>query len=133
MVRGIRGATTVAENESPLIVAATRELLQKLVQENDIRPDAIASVFITMTPDLNATFPAQAIREMKGWKWVPLMCATEIAVPGSLPRCIRLMILANTDQPPEAIRHIYLGEAEQLRPDLAEEKALTPDGFSGTV
>ncbi|MDR6224499.1 chorismate mutase [Desmospora profundinema] len=133
MVRGIRGATTVAGNESKAIMAATGELLQRLVEANDIQPDDIASVFVTMTPDLNATFPARAIRTMPGWEWVPLMCASEIAVPDALPRCIRLMILANTTRSPREIRHVYLGGARALRPDLAGEKALTPDGFSGKV
>ncbi|OYD09976.1 chorismate mutase [Paludifilum halophilum] len=121
MIRGIRGATTVEKNDAGLILRATRELLEEIVRLNGIRPDAIASVFITMSPDLNATFPARAIREMSGWDSVPLMCASEIDVPGALSRCLRLLVHVNTDLQPEQIRHAYLKEARSLRPDLAEK------------
>ncbi|PTX59907.1 chorismate mutase [Melghirimyces profundicolus] len=120
-VRGIRGATTVSANEEQSVLDATRELLEAIVAKNRIQPDDIASVFITMSPDLNATFPARAIRAMTGWEAVPLMCASEIDVPGALSRCIRLMVLVNTDRTPSEIRHVYLGKARRLRPDLAEK------------
>ncbi|PTM58684.1 chorismate mutase [Desmospora activa DSM 45169] len=121
MVRGIRGATTVTANDAEVILTATRELLEAIVAANGVEPDDIASVFITMSSDLNATFPAEAIRTMPGWEWVPLMCASEIDVPGSLPRCIRLLILTDTTQSQREVKHVYLGEAKRLRPDLAED------------
>lgn len=118
-VRGIRGATTVDLNTAENILDETKTLLTEIVNRNDIEPDDIASVLITVSPDLTATFPARAIRSMPGWQYVPLMCAQEIAVPDSLPHCIRLMILVNTDKPADQIHHAYLKEAVQLRPDLS--------------
>lgn len=122
-VRGLRGATTVLENKSETILQATRELLQALLQANPgLQPDEIASAFFTVTEDLDATYPAQAARQM-GWQLVPLLCAREIPVPGSLPRCIRVLIHWNTDLPATAIRHVYLREASRLRPDLSGESS----------
>ncbi|SFS94511.1 chorismate mutase [Marininema halotolerans] len=117
-VRGIRGATTVEVNEEEAILTATRQLLEEIVEHNKVLPEDIASVFITATSDLTATFPAMAIRRMPDWEAVPLMCATEIDVPGSLPLCIRLLLHANTDRGQKEIRHVYLREARNLRPDL---------------
>src|SRR5206468_12918695 len=95
-VRGIRGATTVEHNEESEILNATNELLHQIIAENGIVPDEIASVFITVTTDLTAAFPAKAIRSMTGWELVPLMCSVEVPVEGSLPLCIRLMVMCNT-------------------------------------
>lgn len=92
-----------------------------MVERNGVHPAEIASVFVTMSPDLNATFPARGIRTMPGWKEVPLMCATEVDVPGALQKCIRLLVLANSDRDASGIRHVYLGDARQLRPDLADQ------------
>lgn len=122
-LRGIRGATTVSANEEEPILEATRELLKAIVKKNRVQPEDIASVFVTMSPDLDATFPARAIRTMPGWEAVPLMCATEVDVPGALQKCIRLLVLNNTEQRPSEIRHVYLREARRLRPDLAEKQA----------
>lgn len=116
--RGVRGATTAEQNKREAILAATRELLLAMVQANDIRPEDLAAVFFTCTPDLTAAFPAEAARSL-GWTHVPLLDAQEIPVPGALPRCIRVLMLWNTDRPPEAIRHLYLRRAASLRPDLA--------------
>ncbi|MBD1371616.1 chorismate mutase [Hazenella sp. IB182357] len=118
-VRGIRGAITVEENETNVILAETKTLLLEIVAQNKIMPEDICSVFVTVTADINATFPARAIRTMPQWEAVPLLCASEIAVPGSLPRCIRLLVLVNTEKPASEIQHVYLKEAEQLRPDLS--------------
>lgn len=116
--RGIRGATTVAENEVETILQATRELLEAILKENDgMMTEDIGSAVFTVTEDLNATFPAQAAREM-GWGLVPMMCAREIPVPGSLPKVIRVMVHWNTDTPQSDIRHVYLRDAMKLRPDL---------------
>ncbi|WP_199614950.1 chorismate mutase [Paenibacillus alkalitolerans] len=119
-VRGIRGATTVERNEEPHILAATAELLEAIVVENGVTPEEIGSVFVTVTPDLDAAFPAAAIRNMAGWELVPLMCSVEIPVKGALPMCIRLMVLANTMKAQNEIVHVYLNEAKKLRPDLVK-------------
>jgi chorismate mutase len=117
-VRGIRGATTVDHNEVDEILSATVELLNQIVLENDIQPDDICSVFVTVTQDLDATFPARAIRQMAGWELVPLMCSLEIPVKNSLEKCIRLMVLVNTEKTQKDIQHVYLNHARKLRPDL---------------
>ncbi len=121
MVRGIRGATTIAENSEREIVAKTRELVEAMIVANDIEPEAVAHVLITVTDDINATFPAKVLREFDGWKYVPVVCAREIPVPGSLPLCIRILMTVNTDSKQEEIKHIYLHEAKKLRPDLLEK------------
>lgn len=118
-VRGIRGAITVQHNDEAEILAATAQLLEEIVRANRVQPEAIASVFVTMTTDLDAAFPARAIRQMAGWEFVPLMCSTEIPVQGSLPRCIRLMVQVNTDMQQHEMKHVYLNEAKILRPDLS--------------
>ncbi|AIQ13504.1 chorismate mutase [Paenibacillus durus] len=120
--RGIRGATTVTRNDETEILRETVLLLREMVERNDIIAEDICSVWITMTTDLDATFPARAIREIEGWELVPLMCSTEIPVKGSLPKCIRLMVQVNTDKSQSEIRHVYLNEAQKLRPDLSESK-----------
>ncbi|MNH78066.1 Chorismate mutase AroH [compost metagenome] len=117
--RGIRGATTVTQNDENEILHETVVLLKEIVARNEIVPEDICSVWITLTQDLDATFPARAIRQMNGWDLVPLMCSIEIPVQGSLPRCIRLMIQVNTNKSQREIKHVYLNEAKALRPDLA--------------
>ncbi|MEF3301799.1 chorismate mutase [Paenibacillus sp. GYB003] len=119
-VRGVRGAITVERNEEAEILNATAELLGQIVADNAIKPEDIASVFVTVTQDLNAAFPAKAIREMQGWELVPLMCALEISVPGGLEKCIRLMVSVNTEKSQKEMRHVYLNNAIKLRPDLTE-------------
>ena len=117
-VRGIRGATTVAENETEIILQATRELLEAIVKENaDMKPEDVGSAIFTVTEDLTATFPAQAARQM-GWSMVPMMCSREIPVPNSLPRAIRVLVHWNTETPQSQIKHVYLRDAVKLRPDL---------------
>jgi len=117
--RGIRGAISVKANTA--IVSATRELLERIVAANPLQVEEIASVIFTATPDLSAAYPACAAREM-GWVNVPLLCMQEMAVAGSLSRCIRVLVHWNTDLPASQIRHVYLGAAQTLRPDLMEEK-----------
>src|SRR5512142_1868616 len=116
--RGLRGATTADENTSTAILAATTELLEALAAANHLQAAEIASAIFTPTPDLSAAFPAQAARSL-GWSAVPLLDAVEVAVPGSLPRCIRVLIHWNTERPAAQVRHIYLHGAASLRPDLA--------------
>ncbi|HAX68393.1 MAG TPA: chorismate mutase [Anaerolineae bacterium] len=116
--RGIRGATTVAEDDPDQILQATRELLEAIMQENArFAPEDVGSAIFTVTDDLASTFPAQAARQM-GWGLVPMMCAREIPVPGSLPKVIRVLVHWNTDTPQSQIRHVYLRDAVKLRPDL---------------
>lgn len=120
-VRGIRGAITVDVNEEGPILDATIELLKGIIEVNRFAPEDIASVFVTVTQDLDSTFPARAIRQMEGWDLVPLMCSLEVPVKGSLEKCIRLMVLVNTEVSQKDIRHVYLNRATALRPDLASK------------
>ena len=117
-IRGIRGATTVTADEPDLILQATRELLEEILEENEgMRPEDVASAIFTVTDDLASTFPAQGARQM-GWGLVPMLCAREIPVPSSLPRVIRVLVHWNTDVPQNEITHVYLRDAVKLRPDL---------------
>src|SRR5438132_7409979 len=117
-VRGIRGATTTQEDSGAAITEATIELLAQIARENTLDPGDIAAAWFTTTPDLTSEFPAAAARQL-GWGDVPLMCAHEMGVPSSnprsLPRCIRVLLLVNTDVPSSAIRFVYLRGAERLR------------------
>ena len=117
-VRGLRGAISVTENTSEQIIAATRELLTELLRANAIAGfDEIVSAIFTTTPDLTAAFPAEAARAL-GMQHVPLLCASEIAVPHGMPRIIRILLHINTDRPQRDVVHVYLGEAKKLRPDV---------------
>jgi chorismate mutase len=117
-IRGIRGATTVPADEADLILQATRELLEAILDENfAMKPEDVASAIFTVTDDLISTFPAQAARQM-GWDLVPMLCAREIPVPESLSRVIRVLVHWNTDLPQSEIKHVYLRDAVKLRPDL---------------
>ena len=114
----IRGATSVAEDKPHLITEATRELLEKIVQRNWLEVDEIVSVLFTVTSDLKSLFPAVAARQM-GWVGVPLLCASEIPVEGSLPRCLRALLQVELRAPRPLDTHVYLREAVALRPDVA--------------
>lgn len=124
--RGVRGATTVEDDDRDAILSATRELLLAMVESNGIQPEDLAAIFFTCTPDLAAAFPAEAAREL-GWREVPLLDAQEMAVPGALPRCIRALLLWNTSRPLGQVRHVYLRGAQMLRPDLAAEPNTVPE------
>jgi len=117
--RGVRGATTVDRNDREEILAATRQLVALMVRRNGIDRKDVASAIFSTTPDLDAEFPALAARQL-GWLDVPLLCGHEIAVPGGLPHCIRVLVHWNTDVPQDAIQHIYIREAVRLRPDLCK-------------
>jgi chorismate mutase len=117
-IRGVRGATTATANDANSILGATEGLLVELVQANRIAVEDLAAAFFTVTDDLDAAFPAQAARRL-GWQYVPLMDAREIPVPGSLPRCIRVLLSWNTELAQRDIVPVYQGEAQRLRPDLA--------------
>jgi chorismate mutase len=114
--RGIRGATTAEANTSQAILQATRELLLLLIEANDLDSEDIASVIFTTTPDLTADFPALAARQL-GWHDVALMCGHEMHVPGSLPKCIRILIHWNTSKAQAEIKHVYIRGAQHLRPE----------------
>lgn len=120
MVRGLRGATTAMVNERNAVLEATKELLIAMTKANAIKQADIAAVIFSSTPDLNAAFPAAAAREI-GWNEVPLFGTQEIECPTGLPRCIRVLILFNTDKSQHEVQAVYLGGATKLRPDLAAE------------
>jgi len=122
-VRGIRGATTAEANERASILAATRELLQAMIEANRVHPDDVASILFTTSPDLNAEYPAVVAREM-GWRDAALLCVREMDVPHGVPRCIRILIHWNTDARAADIRHVYLRDAISLRPDRAATSSL---------
>lgn len=115
--RGIRGAITVPENNKENIMAATKELLKKMVRANDIKMSDIAAILFTTTSDVNAAFPAAATRELDWPRHLALLCGHEMNVPNSLPRCLRILMLVNTKKTAEEITHIYLGEAQKLKED----------------
>ena len=112
--RGIRGATTADANTEEAIHAATSDLVQALIDANGLEEDSLAAVFFTMTPDLDAAFPATAARGL-AWTNAPLLDITQVVVAGSLPRCIRILILVNTDKEPKDLVYIYLKGAKHLR------------------
>ncbi len=116
--RGIRGATTAEDNTEPSILETTRELLTRLISVNLIAIEDIAAILFTATPDLNATFPARAAREL-GYVDVPLMSSQEMEVPDAPQRCIRVLLLVNTTRKGDELTHLYLRGAAVLRADLA--------------
>ncbi len=115
-MRAIRGAITVESNSREALSAAVKELVEAVIKENQLAPADIVSAIFTLTPDLNADFPARPAREL-GWQDVPMICAQEIGVPGALPRVCRLILHAKGRK---AGKHVYLREAKVLRPDLHE-------------
>ena len=119
-VIGIRGAVQVKKNTPEIIKKASMLMMRKIVSANKIKAEDVACVIFTMTSDLNTEFPAYAIRDMKkGWEYVPLLCAKELDVTGSMPRVIRILALVNSDLSQKDVCHQYLGAAKVLRKDLA--------------
>jgi chorismate mutase len=116
ILRGLRGATTATANTPDAIRTATAELLRALQEANGFRPEDVESAIFTSSPDLTAEYPARAAR-LLGWNDVPLLGATEVAVPEGLPRCIRVLLHFYTAKPQRALRHMYLRSAGTLRPD----------------
>ncbi|MBN2218120.1 MAG: chorismate mutase [Pirellulales bacterium] len=115
--RGVRGATTADSNTSEAILQAARQLLALMIRQNGIEPEDVASAIFTVTRDLDAEFPALAARQL-GWMNTALMCSYEVSVPGSLERCIRVLVHWNTHKPADEITHVYIKDAARLRPDL---------------
>ncbi|NLM52601.1 MAG: chorismate mutase [Firmicutes bacterium] len=120
VVRGIRGAITVEQNSAADILAAAKELLLTITEVNQVQVEDIASIIFSVTPDLDAAFPAKAAREL-GWTSVPLLDLQQMQVKGALQRCIRVLMHVNTKLRQTEIKHIYLREAKKLRPDLVED------------
>jgi chorismate mutase len=116
--RGVRGATTVVQNTKEAMKAATVELLEAILRENEIEREDIACAIFTVTKDLNAAFPALFAREELNFGYVPMMCYEEMDVPEALPMCLRMLVLVNTEKSQKEIAHQYLRGAEKLRPDL---------------
>jgi chorismate mutase len=119
--RGVRGAICVEANSERAILEATERLLKKMVSANAIKIGDIAAVIFTATPDLDAAYPARAARNM-GWVMVPLSCLQEMNVKGSMSRCLRVLMLWNTDLQAAQIEHVYLGQAALLRTDLTRKE-----------
>ena len=113
-VRGIRGATTADENTSESILDATTDLLRHMVEANGTQIEDIAAIYFTVTQDLDAEFPPLAARRM-GWTDLALLCATEIPVPGSQDRCVRVLMLVNSEKSQDDVRFVYLKDAANLR------------------
>ena len=118
MTRGVRGAVTVEQNAESELISRTEECLREMIKRNGIKAETVCSVIISVTEDLDAAFPAKALRKLEGWQYVPVMCVKEIPVPNSLKACVRIMLHWNTDKAQKEIEHVYLGNAVTLRPDL---------------
>lgn len=119
MIRGIRGATTVEVNEANHIIDETEHLLSEMIEKNNIIPENVASILISVTDEITDVFPAKAVRKFAGWEYVPIMCMKEIPVTNGLKNCVRVLMTVNTDIEQKNIHHVYLKDAVQLRPDLA--------------
>lgn len=130
--RGVRGATVAAENSKEAILAATRELLYVMIRANGIRSEDVASAYFTTTRDLNATYPALAARQL-GWYGVALLCGHEMEVPDGLPGCIRVLIHWNTWRAQSEIVHVYLHEAQSLRPDRQDLPPIPPEELAAAI
>ncbi len=128
MMRGVRGAITVEEDSAEAIWSATQEMLAALIEANNIDEADVASLIFTTTPDLTAAYPAKAARDL-GWRQTALMGMQEMAVPGGLERCIRVMIHWNTTKSIDELQHVFLRGAVVLRPDLA--KTETKNNLNG--
>jgi chorismate mutase len=117
MVRGLRGATTVDADTTEQVTERSQELVMHLMERNHLVEDDIVSMLFTATADVTSLFPATAIREI-GFGAVPLLCAAEIAVPGAMPLCIRVLVHVHTTKTRDEIHHVYLHGAQGLRDDL---------------
>jgi chorismate mutase len=115
----VRGAIQVEGNARPAILDGTSELVTEVMSRNLLRPAEVISVIFTATADLNAEFPALAARKL-GFGEVPLLCCTEIDVPGAMPRVVRLLMHVDTELPRSAVQHVYLRGAAALRLDIAQ-------------
>ena len=119
MLRGIRGAASVEKNNKDDIGQTARTLVTKMMSLNGLKADDIGAIIFSSTKDLTASFPTTGLRQLKAFRLVPLFDTIEPDIEGSLPMCIRVLLLVDTDEEPQKICHVYLGEAQKLRPDLA--------------
>lgn len=117
VVRGIRGAITIPEDNATEVLQATKELLKEIIKQNELESEDLASIIFTVTQDIKSTFPAEAARSM-GLNLVPLLCSLEIGVSGSIPLCIRVLVHINTNKRQEEIKHVFMRDASKLREDL---------------
>lgn len=127
MIRGVRGATTVMENTEQAMITNTKELIEEMIRVNDVEAKDVSHVFVSATSDLTAAFPAKSLRQIPGWVYVPVMCMQEMDVPGSLSRCIRVMMVTETALEQQEVEHIFHYEAKQLRPDLVKKASVDSD------
>lgn len=118
--RGIRGAISVEEETPEALERAARTLVEAIMTQNEVAWEDVVSVIFTATPDLNEAYPAQVLPRIGGTD-IPTLCGQEMDVPGALERCLRVLVLVNTEKSARELRHVYLGAARALRPDLAEE------------
>jgi chorismate mutase len=121
-MRALRGATTVDVDDAALLADATQELLRELIERNALGVPQVISVYFTTTADLTSAYPAEAARAM-GWAHVPMLCAAEQPVRGTMPRCVRVLLHVEVPDGAPAARHAYLRGAASLRPDLDEAGA----------
>lgn len=120
-MRGVRGAATVEKDTKEEIWRAACEMVMEMMERNDLQPEDIGAAIFTMTDDLTSAFPTAGVRQkLPGFDFVPLFDARQCAVEGSMPRCIRALLLAETDRKQNELRHVYLGRAADLRPDLSK-------------
>ncbi|MGN9864981.1 chorismate mutase [Bacillus swezeyi] len=122
MMRGIRGATTVEQDTDNDITAKTKQLIEKMISENEIEPEQVVQMLISATSDIHAAFPAKVVRTFDGWQHVPVMCMQEMDVEHGLKQCIRVMMTVQTEKRQDEVRHVYLENAVILRPDLSLTK-----------
>jgi len=121
-VRAIRGAVQAESNSRAAISGASRQMITEVLKRNGVSIDEIIAVFFTVTSDLNADFPARAVRELGSeWSNVAFQCTMEMEVPGSMRRVIRVLLLCETAKAQADISHVFLGETARLRPDIAGE------------
>lgn len=121
MTRGIRGATTLTVNQENEIIAVTKALLEEMVEKNNVKAESVSHVFISATEDIDACFPAKAMRELPGWTHVPVMCMREMDVQNGLEKCVRVMMVIQTEKKQQEMIHIFHNEAITLRPDLVKK------------
>ena len=122
MIRGIRGATTVEQDTDKDITTKTKQLIEKMIIENKIKPEQVVQILISATSDIHAAFPAKVVRTFDGWQHVPVMCMQEMDVEHGLKQCIRVMMTVQTEMRQDEVRHVYLENAVTLRPDLSLTK-----------
>lgn len=117
-MRGVRGAITVEQNEKEAIWQAAKAMMQEIIRCNELSAEDIGAVIFSMTEDLTAAFPTAGVRQLPGFDLVPLFDARQCAIEGSLKKCIRVLVLADTGKAQRDIHHIYMGKAVALRPDI---------------